>query len=82
MFVNISSAASHAPARGSVRLRTRVNEVHPASQAEHDLCSYCGVVKYVAYRVSADDGREAVACFPCSDRGMNFLEQNFPARLA
>jgi hypothetical protein len=81
MFGTISSTASRASARGSVRLSTRVKEVHPASQAEHDLCSYCGVVKYVAYRVASDDGQEAVACFPCSDRGMNFLEQNFPSQL-
>lgn len=80
MSISVSSPIPHASSREWERKRPRLIEVNPALRAEHDLCSYCGKVKYVAYRVVAVDGREAVVCFPCSDLGMNWLEQNFPTR--
>jgi hypothetical protein len=53
-------------------------DVLPARLPERCSCSYCGKEKRVAYRFVADNGREAVTCYPCSDQGMNWLEQNFP----
>ena len=77
MFSNASSSLVPLSVRGQGS--PLLTEVTPSPKAEHDLCSYCGKVKYVAYRIVAGDGGEAVACFPCSDQGMNWLEQNFPA---
>ncbi len=71
-------ASSYAPPGKGKHSCPPLREVIPASQAEYATCSYCGKVKYVAYRVVTADGAEAVSCFPCSDRGMNWLEQNFP----
>ena len=80
MFANGVSSATLMSAGVSGQAYPRLIEVHPAFKAENDLCSYCGKVKYVAYRVVAGEDGEAIACFPCSDRGMNWLEQNFPSR--
>lgn len=58
--------------------RVTIVDVEPIKVHKSCSCSYCGQVKRVAYHFVADNGVEAVTCYPCSDRGMNWLEQNYP----
>jgi hypothetical protein len=67
------------PGRPSEPVRSvPIKDVIPVRTSERCSCSYCGQIKWVAYRIVPDEGGEAVVCYPCSDRGMQWLEQNFP----
>lgn len=59
-----------------------IADVIPVPASEFCACSYCGKVKRVAFYIIARNGKEAVVCHPCADRGMNWLEKNFPRNTA
>ncbi len=55
-----------------------VFDVTPIAGAKQQSCSYCGKHRLSAFHIATQDGRIATSCYPCSDNGMNWLEQNFP----